>query len=192
MYRIHNQSTILRDSDWTSSRAKEFIWSLKHLEEWVWRTASEELRLKNCIWRTISEERHLKNCIWRTASEELHLKNCIWRTPFEETSLKKSSWRHVIRSKNIRSTDHQKHISPEATSPELTKDSVRSVRPWTLQPPSLQCLSLKQDKDNSYIAAEVVPFVLEWIWIQFFIGQLSNQAKDQGWRIEASNQDKLM
>ena len=29
--------------------------------------------------------------------------------------------------------------------------------------PSLQCLSLRQDKDNSNIAAEVVPFVLEWI-----------------------------
>jgi len=148
--RIHNQSTILKDYDWTSSRAKEFIWSLKHLEEWVWRTASEE------------------------------------------TSLKKSSWRHIIRSKNIRSTEHQKHISPEATSPELAKDTVRSVRPRSLQPPSLQCLSLQQDKDNSNIAADVVPSVLEWIWIKFFIGQLSNQAKDQGWRIKASKQDTLM
>ena len=55
------------------------------------------------------------------------------------------------------------HISPEATSLELTKDSVRSVRPRTLQPPSLQCLSLQQDKDNSNITAEVVPFFLEWI-----------------------------
>ena len=133
---------------------RNFIWSLEHLEEWVWRTASENA--------------------------------------FEETSLKKSSWRHVIRSKGIRSTGHQKHISPEATSPELTKDIVRSVRPRTLQPPSLQSLSLQQDKDNSNIDAEVVPFVLEWIWIKFFIGQLSNQAKDQGWRIKASKQDKLM
>jgi len=41
-------------------------------------------------------------------------------------------------------------------------------------------LSLQQDKDNSNIAAEVVPFVSEWIWIKFFIGQLSNQAKDEG------------
>jgi len=150
VYRIQNQSTIHKDSGWTSSRAKEFIWSLKHLEEWVWRTASEE------------------------------------------TSLKKSSWRHVIRSKNIISTGHQKHISPEATSPELTKDIVRSVRPRTLQPPSLQCLSLQQDKDNNNIAADVVPSVLEWIWIKFFIGQLSNQAKDQWWRIKASKQDTLM
>jgi len=150
VYKIHNQSTIHKDSGWTSSRAKEFIWSLKHLEEWVWRTASEE------------------------------------------TSMKKSSWRHVIRSKNIRSTSHQKHISPEATSPELTKDIARSVRPQNLQPPSLQSLSLQQDKDNSNIAANVVPSVLESIWIKFFIGQLSNQAKDQGWRIKASKQDMLM
>ena len=160
MCRIHIQSTILKDSDWTSSRAKKFIWSLKHL----------------------------KNCLWSAASEVLPLKCCVWRRAPEDTS----SEALVIRSKNIRSADHQKHISPEATSPELTKDSVRSVRPWTLQPPSLQCLSLQQDKDNSNIAAEVVPFVLEWIWINFFIGQLSNQAKDQGWRIKASKQDTLM
>jgi len=57
----------------------------------------------------------------------------------------------------------QKHISSEATSPELTKDNVRSVRPRTLQPPSLQTLSLHQDKDNSNLAADVVPFVMEWI-----------------------------
>ena len=154
MYRIHNQSTILKDSDWTSSRAKEFIWSLNHLEEWVWRTASEE-----CVWRNESEEELLKT-------------------------------RH-------QKQEHQKHLSSEAylartTSPELTKDIVRSVRPRTLQPPCLQCLSLQQDKDNSNIAADVVPFNLEWIWIKFFIGQLSNQAKDQGWRIKALKQDKLM
>jgi len=149
VYRIHNQSTIHKDSCWTSSRAKEFIWSLKHLEEWVWRTASKE-----CVWRNESEEELLKT-------------------------------RH-------QKQEHQKHWSSEATSPELTKDIVRSVRPRTLQPPSLQCLSLQQDKDNSNIAADVVPFILEWIWIKFFIGQLSNQAKDQGWRIKASKQDKLM
>jgi len=25
-------------------------------------------------------------------------------------------------------------------------------------------LSLQQDKDNSNIAADIVPFVMEWIW----------------------------
>jgi len=145
VYRIHNQISIHKDSDWTSSRAKEFYLKLR-------------------------------------ASGRMSLKNCVWRM-----RLKKSSWRHIIRS-----TGHQKHILPEATSPELTKDIVQSVRPRTLQPPSLQSLSLQQDKDNSNIVADVVPFVLEWIWIKFFIGQLSNQAKDQGWRIKASKQDKLM
>jgi len=127
VYRIHNQSTIHKDSDWTSSRANEFYLKLR-------------------------------------ASGRMHLKKCVWRTAYEETGLKKSSWRHVIRSKIIRSNGHQKHISSEATSPELTKDNVRSVRPRTLQLPSLQCLSLQQDKDNSNIAADVVPLVLEWIW----------------------------
>ena len=135
----------------------------------------------------VQEQRNFIWSIWKNESEELRLKNAS-----EETSQKKSSWRHVIRSKVIRSTGHQKHISPEDTSPELTKDIVRSVRPRTLQPPSLQCLSRQQDKDNSNIVADVVPFVLEWIWNKFFIGQLSNQAKDQGWRIKASKQDKLM
>ena len=151
MYRIHNQSTIHKDSDWTSSRAKEFIWSLNHLEEWVWRTASEE-----CVWRNESEEELLKT-------------------------------RHQKQG-------HQKHLSSEAYLARsyftrVDKDIVRSVRPQTLQPPSLQSLSLQQDKDNSNIAADFVPFVLEWIWIKFFIGQLSDQAKDQGWRIKDSKQD---
>jgi len=127
VYRIHNQSTIHKDSDWTSSRVKEMY-----------------LKLRS---------------IWKNALEE-----CVWRTASEETGLKKSSWRHVIRSKVIRSNSHQKHISSEATSPELTKDNVRSVRPQTLQPPPLQCLSLQQDKDNSNIVADVVPLVMEWIW----------------------------
>ena len=127
---------------------KDFGWTSSRAKEFIWSL------------------KHLEEWVWRTASEELRLKNAS-----EETSLKKSSWRHVIRSKNIRSSGHQKHISPEATSPELRKDIVRSVRPRTLQPPSLQCLSLQQDKDNINIAADVVPFILEWIWIKFFIGQ---------------------
>jgi len=116
----------------------------------------------------IEQVQEQRNFIWSLK----HLEKCVWRTASEETSLKKSSWRHVIRS-----TGHQKHILLEATSLELTKDIVRSVRPRTLQPPSLQSLSLQQDKDNSNIVADVVPLVMEWIWIKFFIGQLSNQAK---------------
>ena len=98
------------------------------------------------------------------ASEEIRLKKCVWRTASETTGVKKSSWRHVIRSEVIRSNGHQKHISSEATSPELTKDNVRNVRPLILQPPSLHSLSPHQDKDNSKLAAVVVPFVMEWIW----------------------------
>ena len=113
----------------------------------------------------------------KNASEE-----CVWRNGSEEELLKT---RH--QKQGHQKQGHQKHISSETTSPELTKDNVRSVRPWTLQ-----SLSLQQDKNNSNIAADIVPFVLEWIWNKFFIGQLSNQAKDQGWRIKASKQVKLM
>jgi len=126
----------------------------------------------------IEQVQEQRNFNWSLeASWRMRLKKCVWRIASEVTGLKKSSWRHVIRSKVIRSNGHQKHISSEATSPELTKDNVRSVRPRTLQPdnvrsvrprtlqpPSLQSLSLHQDKDNSNIAADVVPFVMEWIW----------------------------
>ena len=44
----HNQSTIHKDSDWTSQRAKEFYVKLR---------ASEEMRLKKCVWRNESEDR---------------------------------------------------------------------------------------------------------------------------------------
>ena len=114
----------------------------------------------------IEQVQEQRNFIWSYERlEEFYLKKCVWRTTSEETGLKKSSWRHVIRSKVIRSNGHQKHISSEATSPELTKDNVRSVWPWTLQPPSLQSLSPHQDKDNSNIDADAVPFGMEWIWI---------------------------
>jgi len=113
----------------------------------------------------IEQVQEQRNFIWSLeASRRMHLKKCVWRSASEETGLKKSSWRHVIKCKVIRSNGHQKHISLEATSPELTKDNVRSVRPLTLQPPSLQSLSLHQDKDNNNIVADVVPFVMEWIW----------------------------
>jgi len=53
---IHNQSTIHKDSDWTSSRAKEFYLKLK---------ASGRMSLKNCVWRM-----RLKKRVWRRAPED--------------------------------------------------------------------------------------------------------------------------
>jgi len=55
VYRIHNQSTIHKDSDWTSSRAKEFYLKLR---------ASGRMHLKKCVWRTASEETGLKKSSW--------------------------------------------------------------------------------------------------------------------------------
>ena len=56
MYRIHNQSTTHKDSDWTSSRAKEFYLKLR---------ASGRMHLKKCVWRSASEETSLKKSSWR-------------------------------------------------------------------------------------------------------------------------------
>jgi len=102
-----------------------FIWSLKHLEEWVWRTASEE-----CVWRNESEEELLKT-------------------------------RH-------QKQDHQKHWSSEAYLARsyftrVDKGHCTKCTATNSTTTMLQCLSLQQDKDNSNIAADIVPFVLEWI-----------------------------
>ena len=43
----HNQSTIHKDSEWTSQRAKEILLKLR---------ASERMCLKKCVWRNESEE----------------------------------------------------------------------------------------------------------------------------------------
>jgi len=56
MYMIHNQSTIHKDSDWTSSRAKEFYLKLR---------ASGRMSLKNCDWRM-----RVKKQVWRRAPED--------------------------------------------------------------------------------------------------------------------------
>jgi len=133
---------------------RNFIWSLEHLEEWVWRTAPEE-----CIWRNESEEELLKT----RHQKQGHQKH--W-----------SSEAYLARSYFIR-VDKGHCTKCTATNSATTISAT---------------LSLQQDKDNSNIAADVVPFVLEWIWNKFFLGQLSNQAKDQGWKIKASKQDKLM
>jgi len=53
---IHNQSTIHKDSDWTSPRAKEFYLKLR---------ASGRMSLKNCVWGM-----RLKKRVWRRAPED--------------------------------------------------------------------------------------------------------------------------
>ena len=70
--------------DW----AKEFIWSLKHLEEWVWRTSSEGLRLKKWVWRrapedTSSEARTSEALIIRSISRQKLLHQSWQRTVYE-------------------------------------------------------------------------------------------------------------
>ena len=43
----HNQSTIHKDSEWTSQKAKGILLKLR---------ASERMRLKKCVWSNESEE----------------------------------------------------------------------------------------------------------------------------------------
>jgi len=121
VYRIHNQSSIHKDSDWTSSRAKEFYLKLRS----VWKNASEEMCLKKCIWRNGSEEELLK-------------------------------------------TRHQKQGSSEAPRQKLLHQSwqrtLYEVYDHELCNHHLCNFVSTSRQDNSNIAVDVVPFVMEWIW----------------------------
>ena len=61
MYRIQNQSTFHKDSDWTSSRAKEFHLKLKASGRCVWRNASEETSLKKSSWRHVIRSKVIRS-----------------------------------------------------------------------------------------------------------------------------------
>jgi len=71
-----NQSTIHKDSDWTSQRENEFYWSLERLEEM-----------------------HLKICVWRNASEETSLKKMLLKTRHQKQAHQKQGYqKHLSRS----------------------------------------------------------------------------------------------
>jgi len=127
VYRIHNQSTIHKDSDWTSSRAKEFYLKLRSISK----NASEEMRLKKCVWSNGSEEELLKT---------RHQKQCHQKQWSSEAYLVRSYFTRVDKGQCTKCTTTNSATTISAT------------------------LSLHQDKDNSNIAADVVPFVMEWIW----------------------------
>jgi len=78
----HNQSTIHRDSDWTSHRAKEIYLKLK---------ASEEMRLKNCVWSNGSEEELLKT----RHQKRGHQKQWSFRSIFHQKPLHQS-WQRTV------------------------------------------------------------------------------------------------
>jgi len=127
VYRIHNQSTIHRDSDWASSRAKGFYLKLRS----IWKNASEEMCLKKCIWRNGSEEELLKT----RHQKQGHQKQ--W-----------SSKAYLIRSYFTR-VDKGQCTMCTATNSATT---ISAIFVSTTR------------QDNSNIAADVVPFVMEWIW----------------------------
>ena len=127
MYRIHNHSTIHKDFDWTSSRAKEFYLKLRS----IWKNASEEMLLKKCIWRNGSEEELLKT---------RHQKKGHQKQWSSEAYLVRSYFTSVDKGQCTKCT---------------TTNSATTI--------SAIFVSTSR-QDNSNIAADVVPFVMEWIW----------------------------
>jgi len=70
VYRIHNQSTFHKDSDWTSSRAKEFYSKLKAYGRMRLKNASEEMHLKKQVWRRATEDTSSEAMVIRSTSPE--------------------------------------------------------------------------------------------------------------------------
>ena len=68
-----NQSTIHKDSDWTSQRAKEYYWSLELLEE---------MHLKKSVWRNASEETSLKKELLKTRHQKQGYQKHLTRSYF--------------------------------------------------------------------------------------------------------------
>ena len=82
---------------------------------------------------------------------------------------------------------HQKLLHPKLKSVDkvqCTKCTTTNSAPASTTTISASCLYIKTR--ITIMFADIVSFLLEWIWNWFFIGQLSNQAKDQWWRIKAS------
>jgi len=81
-----NQSTIHKDSDWTSQRAKDFYWSLERLKE----MRLKDMRLKKCIWRNESEERAPEDTSSEARSSEERLSEASHQKPLHQ------SWQSTV------------------------------------------------------------------------------------------------
>ena len=77
----HNQSTIPKDSEWTSQRAKGILLKLR---------ASEEMCLKNCVWRNESEESALEDTSSEARSSEARLSEASHQKPLHQ------SWQSTV------------------------------------------------------------------------------------------------
>jgi len=77
---------------------------------------------------------------------------------------------------------HQKRKSVDKV--QCTKCTTTNSAHASTTTISASCLYIKTR--ITIMFADSVPSLVEWIWNWFFIGQLSNQAKDQWWRIKAS------
>ena len=131
----HNQSTIHKGSDWTSQRAKQFLLKLKASE----RTASEEMCLKKRVWRKRSEDTSSEEKSSEARSSEARLSKAPHQKPLHQ-KLNRQSWQSTVY---------------EVYNHQLCA---------CLCNHHLCIFSLHQDKNNSNIAAGVVPSQVEWIW----------------------------
>ena len=76
-----NQSTIHKDSNWTSQGAKEFYWSLEHLKE----LRLKEMRLKKCVWRNESGESAPEDTSSEARSSEARLSEASHQKPLHQS-----------------------------------------------------------------------------------------------------------
>ena len=111
---------------------------------------------------------------------------------FEENASEESTLEYTsseARSSEARSSEasnqkllHQKRKSVDKV--QCTKRTTTNSAHASTTTISASCLYIKTR--ITVMFADSVPSLVEWIWNWFFIGQLSNQAKDQWWRIKAS------
>ena len=97
------------------------------------------------------------------ASGRMHLKKCVWRSASEDTSLKIELLKTCHQKQG-----HQKQWSLAASHQKRLHQSwqVQRMKCTTTNSATtiFATLSLHQDKFNSNIAADFVPFQVEWIW----------------------------
>jgi len=105
----------------------------------------------------------------------------------ENASEEKRSWRCSHQTQGHQKQRHQKllHQKPKRVDKvQCTKCTITNSAPASATTISASCLYIKTR--ITVMFADIVPSLLECIWNWFFIGQSSNQAKDQWWRIKAS------
>jgi len=93
----------------------------------------------------------------------------------ENTPKEKRSWRWCHQKQGHQKQDHQKLLHQKLKSVDklqCTKCTTTNYASASTTTISASCLYIKTR--ITVMFAYIVPFLLEWIWNWFFIGQLSN------------------